>query len=126
MVISASPIKLTIQFIDNALDPEERDEQAQTLINELRTIDEVETVSRVLDPNPPQGNKAIGGVLIGLLTAEISHENIKGMFHFLSDRLRGKPIELEVEANGKKLKVTASSREELEIAIQAAQRFVAT
>jgi len=34
-------------------------------------------------------------------------------------------FELEVEANGKKLKITASSREELTAALEAAQKFVA-
>jgi len=38
--------------------------------------------------------------------------------------LGNKSIELEVEANGKKLKVKASSREELLAAIQAAEEFV--
>jgi hypothetical protein len=33
---------------------------------------------------------------------------------------------MEVEANGKKLKVTASSQQELLAAIQAAQQFVAS
>lgn len=124
MLSSALPIKLTIQFIDPDLDLEERDEQAQILINELKRVDEIETVNRVLDPHPPQGNKAIGGFLMGLLMTEVSSENIKGILGFLGDRLGGKPIQLEVEANGKKLKVTASSREELEAAIQAAQSFI--
>jgi hypothetical protein len=44
---------------------------------------------------------------------------------FLGDRLGNKTIELEIEANGKKLKVKASSRQELEAAIEAAQKFVA-
>jgi hypothetical protein len=43
---------------------------------------------------------------------------------FLGDRLGGKPIELSVEANGRKLTVKAHSREELEMAIKAAQDFI--
>jgi hypothetical protein len=42
----------------------------------------------------------------------------------LGDRLGGKPIELSVEANGKKLTVKAHSRDELAAAIKAAQDFV--
>ena len=56
-----SNIKLTIVFNDPELDADDRDEQAQRLLGELRQLDEVETVDRVLDPNPPEGNKAIGG-----------------------------------------------------------------
>jgi len=43
---------------------------------------------------------------------------------FLGDRLGGKPIELQVEDNGRKLSVKAHSREELEAAIKAAQAFI--
>ncbi len=119
-----SNIQITLAFNDPDLDPEERDEQAQQLISELREIDEVETVDRVLDPNPPEGNKAFGGFLAGLLMAEVNAANAKKLMGFLGDRLGGKPIELEVEANGKKLKVKAHSREELESAIKAAQDFI--
>jgi hypothetical protein len=118
-------IKFTIAFNDPDLDSEERDEQAQRLMAELKQMDEVDAVDRVLDPNPPEGNKAIGGLLIGLLTAEVSAGNAQKLMGFLGDRLGGKPIELEVEANGKKLTVKAHSREELEAAIKAAQDFVA-
>ena len=120
-----SNVKLTIAFNDPDLDSEELEEQAQNLLAQMRDLDDVETVDRVLDPNPPVGNKAVGAILVGLLTAEVSPINAKKLFGFLGDRLGGKLIELEVEANGKKLKVKASSREELEAAIEAAQRFAA-
>ncbi len=119
-----SNIKLTITFTDPDLDADNLDEQAQRLLGELRQLDEVETVDRVLDPNPPEGNKAIGGILIGLLTAEVNVGNAQKLMGFLGDRLGGKPIELQVEDNGRKLTVKAHSREELEAAIKAAQAFI--
>lgn len=119
-----SSLKLTINFNDPDLSPEERDEQVQRLLAELKDMDEVETAYRILDPNPPEGNKALGGFLVGLLTAKVNTTNAKAAFGFLKDRLSGKLIELEVEANGKKLKVSAHSREELEFAIKAAQDFI--
>ena len=120
-----STVKLTIAFNDSTLDLEELDEQAQRLMAELKQIEEVNTVDRVLDPNPPEGNKALGGFLVGLLSAEVSVGNAKKLMGFLGDRLGGKPIELAVEANGKKLTVKAHSREELEAAVKAAQDFIA-
>ncbi|XHX79067.1 MAG: hypothetical protein RBJ76_03805 [Stenomitos frigidus ULC029] len=119
-----SNVKLTIAFNDPDLDAEEREEQAQRFMAELQQMDEVE-VDRVLDPHPPEGNKAVGAILIGLLTAQVNKENAQKVMGFLGDRLGNKVIELEVEANGKKLKVKASSREELEAAIAAAQKFAA-
>lgn len=123
--MGTSTVKFTINFNDPTLDLEEREAEAQNFHNQLRQIDEVEAIDRVLDPNPPEGNKALGGILVGLLTAEVNATNTKAFCGFLRDRLSGKPIELEVEGNGKKLKVSASSRAELEAAIQAAQDFIA-
>ena len=120
-----SNVKVTINFNDPDLNPEEQDEQVQRLMAELKQLDEVDTVGRVMDPNPPEGNKALGGFLVGLLMAEVNTANAKKLMGYLGDRLGGKPIELSVEANGKKLTVKAHSREELEAAIKAAQEFVA-
>jgi len=121
---SDSSIKFTIAFNDPDLDSEELDEQAQRLVSELRQIDEVDEVNRVIDPNPPEGNKSMGGFLVGLLMAEVSAANAKKLLGFLGDRLSGKAIEFTVEGNGKKLSVKANSREELEFAIKAAQDFL--
>lgn len=122
--MTSDPLKLTIAFTDPDLDLEEREEQAQRLIVDLRDMDEVESVDRIPDPNPPEGNKAVGSFLMGILMTEVSVENGKRLLGFLGDRLGNKPIELTVEGNNKKLSVKASSREELEAAIQAAQDFI--
>lgn len=119
-----SNITLTIAFNDPDLKNEDLEEQAQNLFTQMRNLDEIETVDRVLDPNPPEGNKAVGAILVGLLTAQVNKANAQKLMGFLGDRLGGKPIELEVEANGKKMKVSAHSREELVSAIEAAQKFI--
>jgi hypothetical protein len=120
-----SNIKLTIAFNDPELDSDELEEQAQNLLAQMRDLDEIEIVDRVLDPNPPEGNKAVGAILVGLLTAQVNKENVQKIMGFLFERIGPKPIELEVEANGKKLKVKASSQTELAAAIEAAQKFLA-
>lgn len=124
--MTQSNIKLNIAIKDSDLDEEELDEITQTLLQQMRRLDEVEQVDRLLDPNPPEGNKALGGFLVGILTAEVNPANIKALMGFLSDRLGGKQIEMEVEANGKKLKIKASSQKELSAALEAAQQFVAS
>ena len=121
---SNSSIKFTIAFNDPDLDSEELDKQAERLMSELKQMDDVET-NLVIDPNPPEGNKSMGGFLVGLVTAEVNVTNAKKLVGFLGDRLGGKPIEFTVEGNGKKLSVKANSREELEFAMKAAQDFLA-
>ncbi len=119
-----SRVWLTLGLTDADLDEDARDEQVQHLVQELRDLD-VESAERAVDPNPPEGSKALGGFLVGMLTAEVSMENIQYVFRFLGDRLSGKAIELEVEANGKTLRVSANSQAELAAAIKMAQQFVA-
>lgn len=125
MVMTNPPnVRVTIAFIDPTLDDEDRDNQVQNLLTQLKDLDELEAVARVPDPHPPEGNKSLSGFLVGLLSAEVNAANVKKLFGFLSDRLSNKPIELEVEANGRKLKVKASSQAELEAAIEAARKFI--
>lgn len=121
---NSSNIQITLTLKDKDLDDEELQEATERLLQQMRELDEVEKANLVADPNPQEGSKSLFGFLPGLLMAEVNAKNIKALFEFLGDRLGGKPIELEVEANGKKLKVTASSQQELEAAIQAAEKFV--
>ncbi len=120
---SNSNLKLTIEFNDSDLKPAQRDEQAQLLMEELRDMSGVR-VSPVTDPSPPEQHKG-GGFLAGLLMAELKIDNAKKLFGFLAQRLGNKPIELTLEVNGKKLAVKASSREEFEYLMKAAEDFIA-
>ena len=124
-MLTTTDIQITLDLRTPTLDDEVLEKLTQTLRNEMLDLDEVKDVRPMLDPNPPAGNKALGAVLVGLLTAEVNANNVKAVFGFLSDRLKGQPIAMEIEANGKKLKVTANSQQELLEAIQAAQLFVA-
>ena len=123
--MSTSTVKLILAFTDPEYSPDDQDKAVRNLQKQLNELDEVNSVQRVLDPSPPADNKAFGGFLVNLLLMDVSKDNFRKLAGFLSDRLSGKTIELEVEANGKKLKVKASSREELTAAIQAAQNFIA-
>ena len=121
-------VQITIDFRNPDLDDEELEELTQSLLDEMLELDEVTDVKRVLDPNPPEGSKAVGAVLIGCLMTLVNPNNIKDLFGFMAarmaNRLDKKPIELEVEANGKKLKITANSQQDLLAAVQSAQQFV--
>lgn len=124
-MIAESNIKLIIALKDPDLEPEELEEQTRNLVREMEDVG-VEYAELVAVEEIPEGSKAFGGFLLGLLQAEVSVANIKRVLGFLGNRLGSQPIELEVEANGKKLKVKASSQEELQAAIEAAQQFVAS
>jgi hypothetical protein len=119
-----SNIKLTIAFNDPELDPEERDVQSQRLMAELRDMEDVEAVGRVVDPNPPEGNKAAGGFLPGMLATEIEPVNFNSVFDLLGDRYAQKSVEIEIEVGDRKITVTATSQAELMATLPMLQQFL--
>ncbi|MGM3309281.1 hypothetical protein ACSQ6I_25440 [Anabaena sp. WFMT] len=124
---SESNVKLQITLSNPDLDADEQERQEQetrNLLREIRDLD-VESAELVVATEIPERAKSVGGFLVGVLQAEVTISNCKKLLGFLGDRLGNKTIELEVEANGKKLKVKASSQEELTAVIEQAQRFIA-
>ncbi|MEH2256750.1 hypothetical protein [Nostoc sp.] len=121
---SESNVKLTIALSNPDLDADEQERETRNLLREIKDLD-VESAELVAVTEIPEGAKSVGGFLVGVLQAGVSLANFKKLLGFLGDRLGNKTIELEVEANGKKLKVKASSPEELTAAIEQAQKFVA-
>ena len=120
-----SNVKLNIHFADPDLDAEELDESVRRLLAQLRELDEVESVERVIDPNPPVGNKASGGFLPGMLKTEVKPANIRSLFYFLEKRPSYTPLEMEVEVGGRKVRLKGGSPEELAAALQIVQTLMA-
>ena len=118
-------IHVTIALKSPDLDDEELQDSIENLLPQLREVDGVEQANLVAVEEIPEGAKSVGGFLVGMLKAEVNPANIKALFSFLVDRLSGKTIEIEVEADGKKLKVKANNQAELMAAIQAAHEFIA-
>ncbi|HEY9901522.1 MAG TPA: hypothetical protein V6D43_03685 [Candidatus Sericytochromatia bacterium] len=124
---SSTDLNVTIDLRNSEPDlaPEELEALTQRLFQQMGGLDEVTRVDRIPEANPPEGSKPLSAAfLIGLLTAEVNAKNIKALLEFIWERLSGKPIELKVEANGKKLEVKAYSQQELSAAIEAAQAFL--
>jgi hypothetical protein len=118
-------VTLTIDLNSPDRNTEEADEAVQKLLSQMQDWDEIESVDRVPDPNPPAGNKAAGGWLVGLLMAEVSVANFKKLGAFLGDRLGNKPLKLKVKApDGRELELEASSQQEFEFVYQKAQDFL--
>jgi hypothetical protein len=122
---SSSTIQVTISLSDPSLDDEELQAYMENLKPQLLQVDGVEEANLVPVEEVPQGSKALGGFLLGLLTAEVNPANIKALFGFLGERLGGKPIKMNVKASdGKELNIEASSQAEFELAYQKAQEFL--
>jgi len=120
-------VRLDLSHSVPDFDLEELETLTQRMFQQMRELDEVEQVQRVPDPNLPAGSKPLDAAfLVGLLTAEVNAKNIKALLDFIWERLSGKPIELKVEDNGRKLEITAYSQQELAAAVEAAKDFLAS
>ena len=128
-MVNVPNLKLTIDFGDPDLAPNDLERLTQSLFQEMSSLGEVEQINRVRE-QPPQGVKAgtqnLGKLLIGLLTAEISFPNITPVMKFLFNRLSGKDVTLKATSNGKtiELKTVGASQEEILTIIQQLKDFV--
>lgn len=123
-MVNTSNVKVTVFLSETDLDDQELQAEVENLLPQIREVDGVKEADLVEVEEAPRGSKAVSGFLLGMLKAVVDPASVKALFGFLSDRLSGKTIELEVEANGKKLKVKASNKAEFELAIQKAQDFI--
>ncbi len=122
---NTSNIQVTISLSNPSLNDEELQAEVEQLLPQLRDVDGVEDANLVGVTEVPQGSKALGGFLLGLLTAEVSAANVKALFGFLGERLGGKPIEMTIKAtDGRELSIKASSKAEFDYAYEKAQEFL--
>jgi len=123
--MNRSDIQLTIAFQDPDTSIDKQEKLTQSLWQQLQAMDGV-TVTRVADPNPPEGSRAMLSFLWGLLQAEVSVSSIKNLFGFLGDRLGNKPIKIKAKfADGREVDIEVSSREELLAAEATLKRLAA-
>lgn len=131
---SSPDIQLFVSLISKELDIEERDREYLRLFSELKHNPDIETVNRVplthhtethhTEVNENFVKKGVVSFISGVMTAEITAENIRSVFCALYGRLSNHTIELEVASQDRKLKVSAHSQADLEAAIAQATAFV--
>ena len=119
-----SNIKIIISLSEASLEDKELQTQTQKLLPQIKEVDGVETVNLVTVAEAPLGSKALGPFSLGRLKTMVDPAKIKVLFEFIGDRINGKTIEFDVEANHKKLKLKVDNQEELVTAIETAQKFV--
>lgn len=100
-------VRLTVDWRSAAADVADAQQEAltQTLFRELRRLDEVETVERVADDAVPERSMGVGAWLWGVLTAEIPGDGIKLALEEVFARMPGKPVDISVEIEGKKVEI---------------------
>ncbi len=121
----ARTVQLTFAVNNPELDDKERQEIAQKLLRQLKQLDEVEKVGRAEDSNLEEGSRSVLATLVGVLTAEVSVENVKKVLGFVGDHLSDKPIIIKVKVGEQEVEIEAKSRKELEEAEKVANNLLA-
>lgn len=121
--------KPTVQFTFAVNDPEleddERQEIARKLLRELRQMDEVENADFAKELKLEPGAKSVLATIVGVLTAEVSVENIQKVLGFIGDRIPNKPVVIKVKVGEKEVEIEAKSRKELEDAERVVRQLLA-
>lgn len=121
--------KPTVEFTFAVNDPElenaERQEIARKLLRELRQLDEVENVDFAKDSDLELGTRSVLATIVGVLTAEVSIENIQKVLGFIGDRIPNKPVVIKVKVGEQEVEIEAKSRKELEDAERVVRQLLA-
>jgi hypothetical protein len=93
------------------------------LLKELRSLDSVEEVRRVTDPEPPSGEMSGGGNLLGIVATKLSLSRVREVGGFISQKFSSKPVDIKIEANGRKIEILGVRPEDLDKVVEAAERL---
>ncbi|MFN5752581.1 MAG: hypothetical protein ACK47G_09000 [Pseudanabaena sp.] len=118
-------VYVNLEVVDPSLDAEDLQGATRNLLKQVRAVDGVESADLIAVTDVPEGAMALGGFLVGLLTAEVSAANLLKLGGFLKDRIVGKTLKMSVEAYGKKIAIEGSSQVEFEYALQKANEQIA-
>ncbi|MFN8785803.1 MAG: hypothetical protein ACK5Y3_10005 [Pseudanabaena sp.] len=118
-------VYVNLEVVDPSLDAEDLQGATRNLLKQVRAVDGVESADLISVTDVPEGAMALGGFVVGLLTAEVSAANLQKLGGFLKDRIVGKTLKMSVEAYGKKIAIEGSSQVEFEYALQKANEQIA-
>lgn len=112
---------MSLTLLLNITDADQADALTRALLRELRDSDVAEQAA-LLESAAPDGAKGAWG---DRLKVVFNAQNLEKLFGLIRDNLPFKPsIEMELEVQGKKLKLKANSREDFDFAMQQAQKFI--
>ncbi|MCY7333448.1 MAG: hypothetical protein LH649_12505 [Pseudanabaena sp. CAN_BIN31] len=78
---------VNLELVDPSLDAEDLQVAARNLLKQVKAVDGVEDADLVSVTEVPDGAMAIGGFVVGLLTAELSTTSLQKLGGFLKDRM---------------------------------------
>lgn len=98
-----------------------RERQTQDLYLALRRLSSVGLVSRIVDPNVPDGSMGAAW-LTDLLLTEVIPGNFGSIFKFVQQRLPSTPIDFEIEVDGKRIAMKGVRPEDFDAMLDKVQQ----
>ena len=122
----ADTLQVMIDLTDRGQhsDPETLEEETLSLADEMREGKLVESVQLTRQTDLPK--KAKSGALAfisGMLTTEISRENLSKAVDFLGNRFYGKTLTIEYKADGLECSLEYRNKKEMDRAINGIERL---
>ena len=115
---------IEIDFSSPESDDLNLERETQILLKGLKELDLFDSVDRVLDPNPPQGNLSGGGWLPGLLKLALTPVNIPQAVGWLRQKFSKQPIKIKVKsARGDEYEIDVKNPDDLDRVAIIAQKL---
>ena len=124
---NSSNIVLTITFTDPDLTAEELNEETLWFLEKLEESRDIKKVERVRDPNLLEGEKGFGAFIAGAFATVITELGCHKALSKVKDVLQNKPkkhIDFNLAFNGLSMKVSATSQEDVQFALDKIEEFI--
>ena len=118
------PVQVTITLSAPGLKDEELQDAVQNLQLELQEVQGVTDADLIPVEQAAPNSKGIGGFLLGGLKALVKLKHLKTLVNFLGNNLFGQTVKIEVEGNGKKLKLELNRPEDIDKVMPQLERFI--
>ena len=122
--MSEASVQVKITLSDPELKNEELQDAVQNLRWELQEVQGITNAELIPLEQAPPNSKGIGGFLLGGLQALVKLKQLKTLINFLSQNLFGQTVKIEVEGNGKKLKLELNRPEDIDKLMPQLENFI--
>lgn len=117
-------LKITVILDNPDLGEEDLQEAVQMLQTEISEVQGVAEAELIPITEAPPNSKGIGGFLLGQLQALVTAKHLKTLASFLSKNLQGNKVKIQVEGNGKKLKLELNRPEDIDVIMPKVEEFI--
>lgn len=123
-MVDTPTISIVFDFRTSDDERDVLERRTQTLLREMQGLEVIARARRVVDPEPPPGNLAGGGWLMGVLQAEVTPANAGKLCNWLQQKFGKQPIKLKVKGTyGEEYDIEVGNPDDFERVATIAQKL---